>query len=111
MKELFVLDRCAFFYSGDLVLDFAVKTIKNSPGQAQPIKLMLLDNQMPRITGVEVVKQLRAFISKQNETRNVELKEPKFVIVTAYMNQVMRDHLAAQNINLIFEKPLQIIET
>lgn len=43
--------RTQFFVSGDQVLENAIKIIKERPDDPQPIKLMLLDHQMPRMTG------------------------------------------------------------
>lgn len=50
---------------------------------------MLLDNNMPRLMGIEVIKILRKFIREENKTRAVQLKEPMFVIVTAYVGPLL----------------------
>jgi CheY-like chemotaxis protein len=41
--------------------------------EIRPISLMLLDLQMPRMTGLEVIKKLRDWISKQNVLGQVKI--------------------------------------
>lgn len=71
------------------MLERAIKLIKDFPEDHQPVKLMLLDNNMPRLMGIEVIKILRKFIREENKTRAVQLKEPMFVIVTAYVGPLL----------------------
>ena len=59
-----------FFVSGDQILEKATKLIQESrDGEAKPIQLMLLDNQMPRKSGQQVIAELRQIIAHQNQTR------------------------------------------
>ena len=93
IQSLGLMDQTAFFVSGDQVLDSAVKLIDESPDDPQPVKFMLLDNQMPRMTGQQVIAEFRRFISARNKERRVKLKEPVFVIVSAYLNAAFKTHL------------------
>ena len=65
---------------------------------------------MPRMLGYEVVNNLREFIAKENETRKVRIRSPSFVIVSAFLNQNLKKHLAEMAIYHTYEKPLQIEE-
>jgi CheY-like chemotaxis protein len=109
IQSLGLMEQTAFFVSGDQVLDSAVKLINESPDDSQPVKLMLLDNQMPRMTGQQVIAELRCFISARNQERRVKLKEPVFVIVSTYLNSTFKVLLEKEGI-LAFEKPLQTEE-
>ena len=71
---------------------------------------MLLDNQMPRKTGQQVVKELRTFIEHLNLTRTVKLQEPMFVIVSAFLNAAFKQHLESLDIKFYYEKPLSTDE-
>jgi len=47
---------------------------------------MLLDMQMPEISGIEVIKQVKRLINHINNDQDVVIiVEPEFVIVTAYV--------------------------
>ena len=90
------------------MLERAIKLINEFPEDPQPVKLMLLDNNMPRIMGIQVIKMLRKFITEENKSRAVKVKEPMFVIITAFVSPLLSSFLAAENIEqLVFEKPLQ----
>lgn len=98
-----------FFASGDQVLEKAAKLIKESvDGDPQPIKLMLLDNQMPRKSGQQVVTELRSLIAHQNQNRKVPIKEPTFVIVSTFLTSAFKKHLLAHDIKFTYDKPLHI---
>lgn len=45
---------------------------------------MLLDFQMPRKNGIQVVSDIRKYIQNKNIISEHELQEPEFVFMTAY---------------------------
>jgi CheY-like chemotaxis protein len=51
---------------------------------------MLLDIHMPMVMGMEVIKRLRKYIRIANTTREIQVMEPMFVIVSAYVNPSLR---------------------
>jgi CheY-like chemotaxis protein len=72
---------CSFLINGEKayiesidIIDEELKSLeqrmKDNPLQeiqtCRPIALMLLDLQMPRMTGLQVIEKLRSFISKRN---------------------------------------------
>lgn len=65
-EELGVKQHCSFFFKGDEVLNHAKKLIDEATDEEQPIQLMLLDNMMPNVIGIEVVSLLREHIKKAN---------------------------------------------
>lgn len=105
--ELDLKEKTEFFVSGDQVLERAIKLIDEYKDDPQPIRLMLLDNQMPRKTGSQVVAELKAYIKSVNETREIKLVEPKFAIVSAFMNRNYSEYLMKHGVDFTFEKPLQ----
>lgn len=44
-----------FCYTGAEILDKAIQIYKERPGDPKPIQLMILDNQMPKKLGMEVI--------------------------------------------------------
>lgn len=76
-----------FNNSSEEALGRAMKTITEAPQDCdRPIPLMLLDFQMPRMNGDVLVQKLQEFIKEQNEERIFQIKDPVFVLVTAYNN-------------------------
>jgi len=64
---------------------------------------------MPRLNGIQVVEQLRSFFLKLNEELleiNVEILEPRYVFLTAFLTKAFKAHLAKLQISESFEKPL-----
>jgi CheY-like chemotaxis protein len=53
--------------------DLLIKDNPLAKIEIRPISLMLLDLQMPRMTGLEVIKKLRDWISKQNVLGQVKI--------------------------------------
>lgn len=73
-----------------------------------PLSLMLLDFQMPRMTGLEVIVGLRKFLLEVSASAGVVVEAPKLVILTAFASKNLVTHLASQNIKDCFEKPLSV---
>ena len=81
------MNHCSFYPAGDLALNAALKLIDDNPSVPQPLQLMILDNQMPRMMGLEVISNLREQINGRNRTgrRQTQIREPKFVICSSFM--------------------------
>lgn len=66
---------------------------------------------MPRLNGLQVVEGVRTFIRKTNEREkdfNLQVQEPRFVFLTAFLTTAFRQHIVKMNIKEAFEKPIQI---
>lgn len=68
---------------------------------------MLLDFQMPKMTGLDVVKKLKKFFSFIGKPKT-KVMEPEYVFLTAYSTKLFLSHLKALGINQCYEKPLAI---
>ena len=67
---------------------------------------------MPRKNGIQVVEGVRKFIKNKNEDSemvalNIELCEPRYVFLTAFLTKAFKLHIAKLEINEAFEKPIQ----
>ena len=73
----------------------------------EPISVILLDFQMPRLNGIQVIEKIRYFL-RQTELKNklVKVKPPTFFFMTAYMSVALKKHLKELNVTEVFEKPL-----
>lgn len=124
MRSLKYLENCEFCVNGEEALNAALREIKSAiaehtlrtpepPGQKvtlQPINLMLLDFQMPRLNGIQVVEKVRAYCLQQNEEymeQNIEIFEPRYVFLTAFLTKAFKSHLSKLQVTESFEKPLQ----
>jgi CheY-like chemotaxis protein len=77
--------------------------------QIRPISLMLLDFQMPRLNGLQVVEGVRTLIRLTNEKEkvsNLRVEEPRFVFLTAFLTTAFRQHIIKMNIREAYEKPI-----
>ena len=70
--------------------------------------MMILDFQMPQLNGLQVVENVRAEIRFLNEEHNLNLKEPRFIIVSAFFSPIFKKMLARHGIVDVFEKPIQM---
>ena len=68
----------------------------------RPIALMLLDLQMPYMTGMEVVKEMQKFYSLHKD----RLVEPMYVFLTAFTTPNFKKYVSGLGVNHCYEKPL-----
>ena len=68
---------------------------------------MILDYQMPKKNGLEVVHEVRKLFHEHNASLSVRLELPKFVFLTAFCSQSFKQQLAEQGLLELYEKPLQ----
>lgn len=62
---------------------------------------------MPKKTGLEVFQEIKRFYERQKEIHSdVEIIEPVYVFMTAYMTPTFKGFLKSQGINHIYEKPI-----
>lgn len=120
-KKFHLVDCCI---NGEDALNMAKKKIeegilkhKASKGRTsevtnlRPIKLMLLDFQMPRLNGIQVVEHLRAFIKEKNrlhEKDNIKVRQPRIVFLTAFLTSAFKAHITKLGIKDAYEKPCQL---
>jgi len=81
MSSLGYSDHCEFCYNGESAVRKANEVISSG----QTLGLMILDFQMPKMNGIEVV------VAIKDLCRNKKQKEPKFVFMTAYATTVMKN--------------------
>jgi CheY-like chemotaxis protein len=68
---------------------------------------MILDFQMPRMNGLQVIEHIKGYIARQNMLNQyVQLEEPRFVIVSNYLTESLEKHMARYNVRDFYEKPL-----
>jgi len=52
------------------------------------------------------VQKIRSLIQDLNKKKEVEVLEPNFVIISAFMMPAFKKHMASLKIDYIYEKPL-----
>ena len=108
MRELGYCQNCEFYYDGQAAIDAAKKIINSSDDEQQPISLMLLDFQMPRKNGLQVVQEIQEYIKKVREVEERDIDPPRFVFLTAFSTRQFKIHTKAINVEEVYEKPIGI---
>lgn len=110
-----MLNACEFCYNGQEAIDIAsnlISTALDSAGENKssimPISLMMLDFQMPRKNGIQVVEQIRAHINNLNLASETKVLMPLFVFVTAFSNKHFKQHISKLKVDTVYDKPLQV---
>jgi CheY-like chemotaxis protein len=99
IKNLGLEQQTSFFYDGTSVYNevnqalrqtmSAINTLRSErerPYVFKPLEIMILDNQMPGMIGIELVKKIKSEIEGINCSQNkVVVQEPKFVICSAFL--------------------------
>ena len=68
----------------------------------QPIAVMILDFQMPKMNGLKVAQEVKQMFA---DYRGV-FEMPRIVFLSAYMSPVFEKHLQEKGYSEIYEKPL-----
>ena len=107
-SELSLSDRTTFCRDGQEAIDSAFAIVANrQAGEVQPISLMILDFQMPKKTGLQVVSEVKLLFA------DLGLTPPRIVFLTGYNTRGFRQFLESKDIKEIYEKPLldeQLVE-
>jgi CheY-like chemotaxis protein len=73
----------------------------------KPVRVMLLDLQMPIKNGLKVVTELKQLFKKLREEHpDIYVIEPTYVFLTAFSTQAFRTYLQTINIKHCYEKPI-----
>lgn len=109
-----------YFINGQQVID-AVKDIvgqsltlltseEDVPAALRPVSAILLDFQMPIKTGVQAVQEIKAYYESLRKTNPIasNLKDPDFVILTAFKTPHFETYLRSLGISDCFEKPIEL---
>ena len=72
-----------------------------------PISLIITDFKMPILNGVSMIKELKAYIRKQNRTsESLKVCNPRFMVSSAYLSDSIKALLKKDGIKDCYEKPL-----
>ena len=76
------------------------------------MSLILLDLQMPRKSGIQVLTEISDFYKQLNimQDDGVHIFEPRIVLLTSYLTPGLRQHLKKLGVNQCYDKPLQLEE-
>jgi CheY-like chemotaxis protein len=112
--ELGLAEVSEFCINGQDTIDAAKKAIDQAiegrvdQPSISPIDFMLLDFQMPRKNGFQVLKEVKDYYAlKQSECKErCLILEPVFVFLTAFATTSFRQHVLSLGVKLVFEKPI-----
>ena len=76
----------------------------------KPISIILLDLQMPKKNGIQVITETKQFFRNLNNLADdgVEILEPTIVLLTSYLTPGLRQHIKTLDCNYCYDKPLQL---
>ena len=65
---------------------------------------------MPIKTGVQAVQEIRAFFAnlRDNNQNAVDLKDPEYIVLTAFKTPHFDAYLKSQGISQCYDKPIEI---
>ena len=63
---------------------------------------------MPRMNGIDFVKLLRNYIKNMSMKHSLQIQEPNFVFLTAYLTLQFKQLLEDLNVSAYYEKPLEV---
>lgn len=69
---------------------------------------MFLDQQMPKLNGIQVLERVRRFCNLTNANEGIKVVEPVFIFLTAFSTQTFKSHLKSLEVEHCYEKPLQL---
>ena len=117
IEELGQLYRCEFCYDGDKTLAKAIEITeqaiqesnKSEETKIKPISLMLLDFQMPKKNGLQVIEAYRNFLKlRLSKIKNLSVIEPHYVFLTAFASKHFKALLESKGFLNVYEKPIQL---
>ena len=76
----------------------------------RPVSLLLLDVQMPRKSGIQVLIEIKDYFRNVNNMTDdgVEVLAPKIVLLTSYLTPTLRQHLKSLGCKYFYDKPLSL---
>lgn len=94
--------------SAQEIFDYQISKVEPGQKSVRPIALMLLDLQMPKKNGYQVVKEVQEMYKKaaKDLPQGCELVEPLFVFLTAFSSKSLKRLLAEVNVSHVYEKPI-----
>ena len=72
---------------------------------------MLLDFQMPKKNGLQVIEAYRKYLKiKNTEIKNLKVVEPHYVFLTAFASKNFKTLMESNGFLNVYEKPIQVEE-
>jgi CheY-like chemotaxis protein len=117
IEELGLASTCDFCINGQDTIDTVKRIVDEGLASRDalvtsisPVDFLLLDFQMPRKNGIEVVKEIKEFykIKQSQLPSKFVLRLPTIVFLTAYATTAFRKHVESLGVTQVYEKPIQI---
>ena len=94
---------CEYCVDGQQAIDKAQQILAEADDKnLRPISMMILDFQMPKKNGIEVVKEVKKLYQEKSG-----LKSPELAFITAIENTTFKNHLLQLGVKHYFTKPIK----
>ena len=80
--------------------------VLSDPDSLRGVDVMILDQRMPKTTGLDLLACLRRRTSGGNDGRGADAGRPAVILISAYLSEAIKERAARLGVTEIIEKPV-----
>jgi two-component system, LuxR family, response regulator FixJ len=81
-------------------------TVLSDPDSLRGVDVMILDQRMPKTTGLDLLACLRRRAAGENDSQGMASGGPAVILISAYLSEAIRERAARLGVAEIIEKPV-----
>lgn len=80
--------------------------VLSDPDSLRGVDVMILDQRMPKTTGLDLLACLRRRAAGENDSQGMASGRPAVILISAYLSEAIRERAARLGVAEIIEKPV-----